>query len=185
MLQDKITKSLDNGEKVIGIYLDFSKAFDIVNHDILLQKLYHYGIRGTAYEWFKSYLTDRIQYATCNGIQSSPKQIKCGVPQGSILGPLLFFIYINDLPNVCDNTMPFLFADDANFFISGRDSQKLYEAANIDLNAIAEWLKVNRLSLNVRIKLTTWYFLIPKSNQTILNSKLKEKQSQKYRKPNF
>ena len=150
VLQDKITKSLDNGEKVIGIYLDFSKAFDTINHDILLQKLYHYGIRGTAYEWFKSYLTDRVKYVTYNGIQSSPKQIKCGVPQGSILGPLLFFIYINDLPNVCDNTMPFLFADDTNLFISGRDSQKLYEAANIDLNVIAEWLKVNRLSLNVK-----------------------------------
>ena len=107
VLQDKITKSLDNGEKVIGIYLDFSKAFDTVNHDILLQKLYQYGIRGTAYEWFKGYLTDRVQYVTYNGIQSSPKQIKCGVPQGSILGPLLFFIYVNDLPNVCDNTMPF------------------------------------------------------------------------------
>ena len=139
---------------------------------------------GTAYEWFKSYLTDRVQYATYNGIQSSPKQIKCGVPPGSILGPLLFLIYINDLPNVCDNTMPFLFADDTNLFISGRDSQKLYEAANIDLNAIAEWLKVNRISLNVK-ELTTWYFLIPKSNQIILNSKLKEKQSQKSRKPNF
>ena len=105
---------------------------------------------ATAYEWFKSYLTDRVQYVTYNGIQSSPKHIKCGVPQGSILGPLLFLIYINDLPNVCDNTMPFLFADDTNLFISGRNSQKLYEAANIDLNVIAEWLKVNRLSLNVK-----------------------------------
>ena len=150
VLQDEITKSLDDGEKVIGIYLDFSKAFDTVIHDILLQKLYYYGIRGNAYEWFKSYLTGRVQYVTYNGVQSSPKQIRCGVPQGSILGPLLFLIYINDLPNVCDKTMPFLFADDTNLLISGSNSQKLYEAANNDLNAIAEWLKVNRLSLNVK-----------------------------------
>ena len=80
ILMDKITKSLDNGDKVIAIYLDFSKDFDTVNHDILLQKLYYYGIRGNAYEGFKSYLTDRVQYVTYNGVQSSPKKIQCGVP---------------------------------------------------------------------------------------------------------
>ena len=170
ILLDKLTNSLDNGEKVIGIYLDFSKAFDTVNHDILLQKLYHYGIRGNAYEWFKSYLTGRVQYVTYNRVQSSPKLITCGVPQGSILGLLLFLIYINDLPNVCDNTMPFLFADDTNLFISGENSQKLYEAANNDLNAIAEWLKVNRLSLNVK---KTHYMVFSNTKITSANNELK------------
>ena len=170
ILLDKLTNSLDNGEKVIGIYLDFSKAFDTVNHDILLQKLYHYGIRGNAYEWFKSYLTGRVQYVTYNRVQSSSKQITCGVPQGSILGPLLFLIYINDLPNVCDNTMPFLFADDTNLFISGENYQKLYEAANNDLNAIAEWLKVNRLSLNVK---KTHYMVFSNTKITSANNELK------------
>ena len=169
MLQDKITKSLDDSEKVIGIYLDFSKAFDTVTHDILLQTLYYYGIRGNAYEWFKSYLTGRVQYVAYNGVQSFPKQIKCG-PQGSILGPLLFLIYINDLPNVCDKTMPFLFADDTNLFISGRNSQKLYEAANNDLNAIAKWLKVNRLSLNVK---KTHYMVFSNTKVKSDNAELK------------
>ena len=170
ILMDKITKSLENGDKVIGIYLDFSKAFDTVNHDILLQKLYYYGIRGNAYEWFKSYLTDRVQYVTYNGVQSSPKKIQCGVPQGSILGPLLFLLYINDLPNVCAKTMPFLFADDTNLFISRKNSHELYEAANNDLNAISEWLQVNRLSLNVK---KTHYMLFSSTKIMSTNAELK------------
>ena len=116
ILVDKITKSLENGEFVIGIFLDFSKAFDTVNHDILLQKLHHYGIRGTAFMWFKSYLSCRYQYVTYNSTESSKTLIKCGVPQGSILGPLLFLVYINDLANVCKTSMPLLFADDTNLF---------------------------------------------------------------------
>ena len=170
ILMDKITKSLDNGDKVIGIYLDFSKAFDTVNHDILLQKLYYYGIRGNAYEWCKSYLTDRVQYVTYNGVQSSPKKIQCGVPQGSILGPLLFLLYINDLPNVFANTMLFLFADDTNLFISGQNSQELYEGANNDLNAISEWLQVNRLWLNVK---KTHYMLFSSTKIMSTNAELK------------
>ena len=94
---DKITEALDNGDYVTGIFLDFSKAFDMVNHKILLYKLSHYGIRGSAFDWFKSYLSNRSQFVAYNGVASTAKPINCGVPQGSILGPLLFFMYINYL----------------------------------------------------------------------------------------
>ena len=107
---------MKKGESVIGVFLDFSKAFDTVDHAILLCKLEHYGIRGNALSWFKSYLTDREQFVTFNGVSSATKLISCGVPQGSILGPLLFLIYINDLHAVCKNTFPILFADDTNLF---------------------------------------------------------------------
>ena len=100
-LIDKSTQATENGEYVIGAFLDFSKAFDTVNHEILLDKLYHYGVRGCAYKWFSSYLTDRQQFVTYNGMKSQNQVIKCGVPHGSILGPLSFLIYINDLATVC------------------------------------------------------------------------------------
>ena len=141
ILMVKITKSLENGEFIIGVFLDFSKAFDTVNHDVLLQKLHHYGIRGSALKWFQSYLSDRQQYVTYNGEESSKKGINCGVPQGSILGPLLFIIYLNDLSNVCQHMMSLLFADDTNLFQSGKDVIQLQQEVEADLNRISEWLK--------------------------------------------
>ena len=119
-LIDRLTNAVENGEYVIGIFLDFSKAFDTVDHLILLDKLNHYGIRGCAHNWFTSYLSNRQQFVTYNGTQSEQQTIKCGVPQGSILGPLVFLVYINDLPHICHNTFPVLFADDTNLFNSGK-----------------------------------------------------------------
>ena len=150
ILIDKLIKCMENGEIVIGVFLDFSKAFDTVDHSILLSKLNHYGIRGIAHNWFESYLCNRKQFVTYNGVQSTMKTIKCGVPQGSILGPLLFLIYINDLVNICNHTAPFLFADDTNLFKHGTDLNDIVESLNLELNEISLWLKVNKLSLNIK-----------------------------------
>ena len=149
VLMDKLTKSMENGDYVVGVFLDFSKAFDMVNHKILLSKLYHYGIRDVALKWFQSYLENRKQYVTYNGEISDMQIIKCGVPQGSILGPLLFLIYINDLANVCKYTMPIFFADDSNLFLNGRDPADIEAKLNNELAQIAQWLKVNKLALNI------------------------------------
>ena len=96
-LTEMIRYALENGNFACGVFIDLQKAFDTFNHDILLSKLNHYGIRGIAFNWFKSYLSDRTQYATINKERSVIQTIKYGIAQGSILGPLLFLIYINDL----------------------------------------------------------------------------------------
>ena len=150
VLVDKLTKCLENGDIITGVYLDFSKAFDTVNHKILLTKLEHYGIRGAALSWFESYLSNRSQFVTYENASSKPKVISCGVPQGSILGPLLFLMYINDLNFVCKDAMSIFFADDSNLFKNGKDITKLEEELNEILSNISEWLKVNKLSLNVK-----------------------------------
>ena len=147
---------------MIGVFLDFSKAFDTVDHDILLKKLCHYGIRDTGLKWFQSYLSERKQYVTYNDTKSSIKSLRCGVPQGSILGPLLFVIYINDLVSVCQHTMPILFADDTNLFINGDNLLQMVQTLNAELDNISNWLKANKLSLNVKNP----HYMILTSNRT-------------------
>ena len=149
-LVDNLIQALDNGEYVLGVFLDFSKAFDTVDHSILLDKLYHYGVRGCAYHWFQSYLSNRSQRVTYDGVKSSLGFIKCGVPQGSILGPLLFLLYINDLSSVCKHTFPILFADDTNLFLSGKDGSSLSQKMTSELAQISDRLKANKLSLNIK-----------------------------------
>jgi hypothetical protein len=147
-IDDTIT-SLENKQYTLSVFLDLSKAFDTIDHKILLRKLEWYGIRGVALEWFRSYLDTRKQYVQYKNSKSSTETIPCGVPQGSVLGPLLFIVYTNDLPNCLNYSKTILFADDTTLYLSSPDIKYLYRNVNIDLEFLAEWFRANKLSLNV------------------------------------
>ena len=148
-ITERIKQSIDEGKFGCGIFIDLKKAFDTVNHDILLLKLEHYGIRGASLGWFRSYLSNRKQYVFYNGVSSDVLTVTCGVPQGSVLGPLLFLLYINDLPYISDKLQFFLFADDTNIYYDSPDLKTLEKTVNNELKKLCLWLNVNRLALNV------------------------------------
>ena len=167
-ITERIKDTIDNGKFGCGIFIDLKKAFDTVNHQILLTKLEHYGVRGVLLDWFKSYLTGRKQFVSFNGESSDLKDITCGVPQGSVLGPLLFLIYINDLPNVSDKLKFFLFADDTNIYYESGDLFELEKTINKELKQLSMWLKVNRLALNIS-KTNFMIFHSIRKNYTIMS----------------
>ena len=151
---NKTASAIDQHETTVGVFLDLSKALDILDHQILFAKLEHYGIRDVALQWFKSYFSCRQQFVQFNQACSPVQTIKCGVPQGSSLGPLLFILYINDLPNASELTDPLLFAYETSIFYSYSspnclepvlNEKKVDELQNIDV-----WLKCNKLSVNIK-----------------------------------
>ena len=136
------------GNFACGIFVDFQKAFDTVDHEILLRKLECYGVRGTANNWFRSYLTNRSQFVSINGFDSTKKVMKYGVPQGSVLGPLLFLIYINDLHRAIKFSVTHHFADDTSLLYVGKSIKSIQRRVNLDLRFLSSWLNANKISLN-------------------------------------
>jgi hypothetical protein len=162
--QDRIVKAIASKKFCLGLFIDLSKAFDTLNHSILITKLQHIGIRGTPLNWFHSYLTKRHQYVSFKNVESSQLQITCGVPQGSILGPLLFLIYINDLKHALTNAKPILFADDTTLLLTNDKYHTLIEDTNIEINKLHKWFSLNRLSLNIS---KTNYIIFRTTNKII------------------
>ena len=131
------------------VLLDLAKAFDTVSHNILLKKLELYGLKVVTLHWFSSYLSDRQQQCVIEGCVSKPQLISCGVSQGSILGPLLFSIYINDPPGCLLHTKAHVYADDTTIYASSVSTAELYAKVNNDLTRVRDWLLADKLSLNV------------------------------------
>ena len=141
--------NIDKGKYTAVVYIDLKKAFDTVDHDILLRKLNFCGLKGKELSWFRSYLTDRRQCCKVNGQISATDSITCGVPQGSCLGPLLFLVYINDLPSCLKNSLVSMYADDTSIYYASESVSEINQAVNADLEALKGWLERNKLSLNV------------------------------------
>lgn len=136
-----------NRELTMAIFIDLKKAFDTISHDILINKLNKYGIRGVANNWIKSYLTNRKQFVQYKDAHSTTQTITSGIPQGSILGPLLFILYINDLSDALDLSV-LSFADDTTLYLSHSNIQTLYHSSNNELSKLFKWLNANKLALN-------------------------------------
>ena len=183
LLIDNITEYIENDKKVLGLYLDLKKAFDTVNSEILLQKLFALGIRGDLFRILKSYVENRVQIVKIDNKISDPKNINIGVPQGSVLGPLLFIIYVNDLPRITDIANFYLFADDTAVLIQGDDVQDLQNKVDIIIPKITRWFLCNRLSLNATKTFYQLYSIYPNNFdvQVMINGiKIKRSNSVKY-----
>jgi len=165
-LVQKIITSMDKNELPLNIYLDLSKAFDSLNHEILLYKLSYYGFRGKSLDLMKNYLCSRKQYVDLDDTKSDLLEIKCGVPQGSIIGPLMFIIYVNDISSVTKHFHSIVYADDTTLMTSINSSigyNDIQMKLNKELKEINDWLKTNKLSLNIK-KTKCMIFHTPQKN---------------------
>ena len=149
-LTDDIFMQMNEARCTLATYIDYRKAFDTVNHQILLHKLYYLGIAGMTYNWLADYLTNRYQCVVANGVASPDLHIVCGVPQGSILGPLLFLAYINDMPRVIQNCTVCLYADDAVLYADGRTFAEAGGLVQGDLDRMGKWSDDNQLTVNIK-----------------------------------
>ena len=156
MFTTDLHNALNNLKSIISIFIDFSKAFDTVDPNILVDKLHHYGIHGCVQNWFKSYLTGRSQFTSYSNSKSAIKPIHLGVPQGSILGPILFLLYINDISNALTALNTIQFADDSTLYMVGDNPTDLIYRANLELTAFSEWCLANPLTINTA---KTFYML--------------------------
>ena len=173
---ERVRNHLDDGGFACGVFVDLQKAFDTVDHDILLSKLDHYGIRGVTNTWFKSYLSNRSQYVVVSGAKSKMKTIQHGVPQGSVLGPLLFLLYINDLHHCIRTSETYHFADDTHLLNLAETVWSLCGRVNSDLRVLVSWLNANKISLNA----SKTEYIIFRSNRRPLDTIPKIKISGKH-----
>ena len=155
-LTESISNSIDSKQHCAGVFIDLKKAFDTVNHKLLVEKLSFYGVRGVANAWLENYLMNRKQYVVVDNQASSMQFIKCGVPQCSVLGPVLFLLFINDICNMSNLVKFVLFADDTNIFCSNENIEVLQDTLNRELAQLFVWFSINKLSLNLG---KTYYML--------------------------
>ena len=142
--------SFEKEQFTLGVFIDLSKAFDTVDHSFILKKLKLYGITEKNLAWFESYLSNRKQYIEIGeNSKTDLKYVTCGVPQGSILGPLLFLVYVNDLPNASRLLGPIMFTNDTNLFFNHKDIKHLFTVVYDKLINIKDWFTANKLSLSV------------------------------------
>ena len=184
-LIDKIHNAIEGNAFSCGIFLDFSKAFDTVNHEILLSKLEYYGIRGIVKQWFVSYLSNRKQFVSIGSVKSDAMSVNYGVPQGSVLGPLLFLLYINDFQNASKVLDFHIFADDSTLFYSNKNLAELERNVNNNLSCVHTWLCANKLSLNIDKSCFVIFHTTQKKKtmdiKLLVNNKpIKEKKSIRY-----
>ena len=171
-LVDQISNNFEKNHLTLGVFMDFSKTFDTVDDVILIKKLDHYGVTGRNLLWFKSYLNNRRQFIIHDNSNTFLANVLCGIPQGSILDPLLFLLHINVLPNVSPVLDPIMYADDTNLLYSNNDIETLFSTINMELEKVSEWFKTNKLSLNV--KKTNYTLFHKSSSKDYLNLKLPE-----------